>query len=163
MVFFENRLNNLDETHTIWKQQDLVTDLILSLCGEELGSGSFRKVYQYNPHPDYVIKLEYNNHNCNFTEAMLWNEIQHLKGTKAWVKDWFAPVDWISPNGRVLVMRKTEQRPKKKKPEKVPSFLWDVKDDNFGWIGNKFVCHDYGQFYNFIEYKKTFKKAKWEQ
>lgn len=78
-----------------------------------------------------------------------------------WVKDWFAPVKWISPNGRILVMRKTEEKPDKKRPDKVPDFLWDVKVDNFGWIGNNLVCHDYGQFYNMIDYKKKMKKVKW--
>lgn len=92
----------------------------------------------------------------------MWAQIEDLCGDLAWVKEWFAPVKWISPNGRVLIMKKTVEKPNKKRPERVPKFLWDVKWDNFGWIGNKFVCHDYGQFYNFMEYRKATRKIVWD-
>lgn len=161
MVNLENRLNDIDKSYGIIKNQDVIMDLVSSLLGKRIGFGCYREVFEYNLNPDYVVKIELEATNCNVTESMLWEEIQHLTDSKAWVKKWFAPVSWISPNGKILVMRRTDEKPNKKKPERIPSFLWDVKDDNFGWIGNNFVCHDYGQFYNFINYNKRTKKANW--
>lgn len=156
-----DEMNNYTALHNIHSNRAVTQDLILSLCGKHLGEGMYRSVYEYKLDENYVIKLESIGSNCNLTEYMMWNEIQHLSEDLAWVKKWFAPVKWISPNGRVLVMKRTVQKYNKKRPDKVPSFMWDVKEDNFGWIGNNFVCHDYGQFYNFIHYPKRMKKAKW--
>lgn len=157
----EEKINDYIHLHCIQEETSIVQDLISSICGKHLGSGTYRMVFNYNLDDNYVVKLETPGSNCNVVEYMMWDEIQYLKEDLAWVKEWFAPVKWMSPNGRVLVMRKTLPKPKKKRPDKVPKMLWDVKQDNFGWIGNKFVCHDYGQFYNFIDYKKGLKKAVW--
>jgi hypothetical protein len=154
LMKLENNLNSTEEICTLTHLASVSSDLITCLVGEKIGSGCYRTVYEYNLDKKYVIKIEPLNTNCNVTEYMLWNEIRGLTGNLAWVKDWFAPVKWISPNGRVLVMQRTKVDYKKEKPKKIPKFMWDVKEDNFGWIGNKFVCHDYGQFYNFISYSK---------
>lgn len=156
-----DKLNDIQLVANIARASNVNYDLITSLCGKRLGSGYYRAVHEYNMDNRYVIKLEDGASSCNMTEYLMWKELEHLCGDLAWVKKWFAPVKWISPNGRVLVMRKTSEKPDKKRPEKVPNFLWDVKWDNFGWIGNQFVCHDYGQFYNFIDYKKGMQKAHW--
>ena len=159
----EDNLDNIGSLHHIVTSTPVITDLITSLCGEHLGTGVFREVYDYNLDDKYVIKIEPENTNCNIIEYMIWNEVKGLINNSEWVKKWFAPVKWISPNGRILVMRKTIDCGEKKKPlpEKIPAFFWDVKLDNFGWIGNDFVCHDYGQFYNMIHYPKKMVKAKW--
>lgn len=157
----ENRLNDLDKVHTIAGDANVVSDIITSLCGRSIGGGSFRDVFEYQLDQSYVVKIEPLNTNCNTVEWMIWLEVQHLVGDMAWVKEWFAPVLWISPTGKVLVMKKTEEKPNKKRPEKIPAFFWDVKADNFGWIGNKFVCHDYGQFHNMIHYPRKMKKVRW--
>jgi len=60
-------------------------------------------------------------------------------------------------------MNKQAQEPKNKKlerPREVPEFFSDLKYDNWGWIGNKFVCHDYGFLYKFIKYDKKMQKIK---
>lgn len=58
-------------------------------------------------------------------------------------------------------MRKTKINPIRKRDEMVPKFFHDVKFDNFGWIGNKLVCHDYGHIHGFINYKNLWQKAIW--
>lgn len=161
MIALEQNIKDIGELQSLTNSIDVVQDIVMSLCGKLIGEGCYRSVYQYNLHDDYVIKVEWGNQRCNIVEYMLWNEIQYLSGDYEWIKNWFAPVDWISPNGHILVMKKTEPRPDKKRPEKIPKFMWDVKNSNFGWIGNKFVCHDYGQFYNFISYSKRMVKAYW--
>jgi hypothetical protein len=159
----ENNLNSIEDVCTISHLQDVNTDLILSLCGKKIGGGCYRSVYDYNLDDKYVIKIEPNNTECNMVESMLWDEIRGLKGDLAWVKDWFAPVLWMSPNSKILVMEKTSEFPKNKKlerPREVPAFFTDLKKDNFGWIGNRFVCHDYGFIYKFIKYEKKMQKIK---
>lgn len=164
----ECKLNNPHTVGDIIDNLSVATDMVTTLCGHYLGGGAFREVYEYNLDPRYVIKIEKGVYHCNLVEYMMYDEIKGLTNDLAWVKDWFAPVKWISPNGRILVMERTHPEPvlkkgqrKPKRPDKIPKFLWDVKEDNFGWIGKKFVCHDYGQFYNFISYPKTRQKAPW--
>lgn len=161
-IRLSNRLNGLNELHSIISLQDVSTDLILMLCGEKIGSGSYRSVYEFNLNPKkYVIKIEPMSTDCNLTEFMLWDEIRGLKGNLEWVKNWFAPILYCSPNGKVIVMERTNPMPFKNRPDKVPSFFTDVKFNNFGWIGNRLVCHDYGFINRFIEYKNKFQKAEW--
>lgn len=160
----KDNLDNIGALHHIVTCTPVITDIITSLCGKHLGEGCYRSVYEYALDDNYVVKLENGEHDCNIIESLIWNEVRFLKGELEWVKDWFAPVKWISPNGRVLVMRKTTvHNESKKRPDKIPAFLWDVKDSNFGWLGKNYVCHDYGQFYNMISYSKQMKKAKWDE
>jgi len=148
------------------------TDLIMCLLGPEIANGTFRAVYEHATDPTKVIKIEYghnklndhdsmmNNSFCNIQEFLMWREIEGLKGKYEWVKDWFAPVEWISPSGHILCMKKTIEQPKRKRPEQIPAFLWDVKQGNFGWIGNKFVCHDYAHIPAFTTYSGKMQKVK---
>lgn len=162
MVYLEDRLSDIKEVVRLNENPVVQVDLTASICGKRIGGGSFRDVYEYNLNPDFVVKIETGNSCCNTVEAMIWEEVKELSGKLEWVKDWFAPVEWLSPNGKIIVMRKTAQNDKKKKPERVPKFLWDVKTENFGWYKGNYVCHDYGQFYNFINYSKSNKKIDWE-
>jgi len=160
----EDNLNNIGALHHIVTCTPVITDLVTSMCGKHIGEGTSRSVYDYALDDKYVIKLENSNTNCNTVEYMIWKEIEKLTGNLEWVKKWFAPVKWISANGRVLIMQKTKDFEDVPKgcaiPKKIPEFLWDIKPDNFGWIGKNFVCHDYGQFYNFIEYSKKLQTIK---
>lgn len=151
-------------------------DLIMCQLGPHIGSGTFRAVHESALDAKYVFKVEFghsrkdghdtgmNNSFCNIQEYLLWQEIEGLKGPLAWVKDWFAPVEWISPAGHVLCMQRTYEMPEKERPETMPEFLWDVKQSNFGWIGDKFVCHDYAHVHAFIHYRKRMRtvKGRWE-
>lgn len=156
--------NEIDPNRRKFIENDpeVTLDLISSICGKFIGGGCFRNVFEYNPDPDFVVKIEHGTGRANIVEHQIWEEVSGLCGNLAFVKKWFAPVKWISPSGRILVMQRTEILEGKKKPEKVPTFLWDIKPDNFGWIGNKYVCHDYGFFHALTNYSKRMKKANWE-
>ena len=66
MIRLTNRLNNVDEVSTLSQLQDVNTDLILTLCGEKLGSGSYRSVYEFNMNPNkMVVKVEPKSTDCN--------------------------------------------------------------------------------------------------
>lgn len=163
LLKLEDNLSDLNRAKAMLDIPVIALDFITSICGEQIGAGVFRSVFFYNLDDKYVVKVEPLNTSCNIVEHMIWDEVQGLTGRLEWVKNWFAPVKWISPSGRILVMQRTKSIPSRKKPDKVPSFLWDVKPDNFGWIGKNYVCHDYGQLYNMIHYPPKFKKAYWDK
>lgn len=160
-IRLENNLNNITELARLTELETVNSDLIRMFIGEKLGSGSYRSVYAFNPNPEkYVIKVEPRSTECNANEFLIWDEVSGLINSLAWVKDWFAPVLWMSPDSKILIMERTF-RTNKEKPSKVPDFFMDVKSDNFGWIGDKYVCHDYGFINRFIHYQKKFRKANW--
>lgn len=115
-------------------------DMFTLLCGDVIGRGSFRDVFQYNLNPNWVVKIQKNNSEfSNIKEFEIWC---HVKGTE--FEKYFAPCYWMSPDGRVLLQHKTKPITKTRKPpEFIPTFFTDVKDDNFGFIGKRFVAHDY--------------------
>lgn len=155
-----NNLNDIVDTHNVLSWQDISTDMVLSLCGKNLGDGCIRSAYVYNLDDKYVIKLESGNSGHNLVEYLLWQEIKELQGDLEWVKTWFAPIKWISPNGKLLVMERTFEKPDKERPTTVPAFFTDLKRNNWGWIGNKFVCHDYAFICKFINYSSKMQKIK---
>jgi len=110
------------------------------ICGNLLGSGYYRDVFEYNLDPKYVVKIQRDDAKFNnIVEWEIWNTVSYGS-----YKKHFAPCTWILGNGRILIQRKTTPISKRKPaPEKIPNFFTDVKDSNFGWIGNQFVAHDY--------------------
>lgn len=162
----------LEGARAILASDNVGMDLICCLVGPNISDGNFRAVYEHSLDPTKVIKIEYGhgektvhdstmqNSFCNVQEFLMWREIENLKNNLAWVKDWFAPVHWISPSGHILCMERTIEYPERARPEKIPSFLWDVKQSNFGWIGDKFVCHDYAHVPAFTTYSKRMQKVK---
>lgn len=123
--------------------QETGDEFFNALCGKVLGKGMTRVVYELPiTNNEWCVKVEegYDRHFQNNAEWMVWNAAQYVP----WAKPWFAPCQWISPNGRVLVMRQTEPLQRKQLPEKVPYFFTDLKLENFGMLNGRIVCHDYG-------------------
>lgn len=115
-------------------------DFFRMFCGNKLGSGSARQVYECEYNPEYVVKIEDAAHSFqNVLEWNIWNDAQHMHPD---IQKWLAPCVRISPCGIILIQKRT--KPAKKYPEKLPSWLTDTKRQNYGMIGNRFVCHDYG-------------------
>jgi hypothetical protein len=110
------------------------------LCGREVGRGMTRTVFDCNLRPDCVVKVENDEVRTHFQNLMEWMVWRRVCGTE--FEKWFAQVVAISPNGRVLIMKKTV--PHGEYPTKVPSFFTDFKRGNFGFVNGNFVCHDYG-------------------
>ena len=108
MVYLiEDDFLDMERADAMLKIPAVAYDFVTTLCGKHIGSGSTRSVFDYSLDEKYVIKIEPKNTNGNTSEWMIYNEIQYLSGELAWVKDWFAPIKWISPNGRILLMEKT--------------------------------------------------------
>lgn len=142
------QLNNLGErTHRE------VTNMML---GNLLGSGSTRSVYINDLNPLQVVKFEHGAGFSNVQEWLIWQEVRETPE----LARWFAPCDFISPNGLVLVQRRTSQ-PKIAYPEKVPAFFTDLKLTNWGELDGQIVCHDYGLLARFYNLNKRLRKADW--
>jgi hypothetical protein len=119
-------------------------DWMLSVQDEFLGKGIGRRVFSLEKlhpgQPDLVIKVE--DGNRKFQNVVEYDTWLHVETTR-WAR-WFAPVYWISQNGTVLIMRRTQRPGPKQFPQKMPRFLTDFKRANYGILDGRIVCHDYG-------------------
>lgn len=139
------------------------------LCGEKIGGGMSRTVFECTLLPDCVVKVESDSH--RFQNVMEWQTWQQVQWTPA--ARWFAECRWISPNGRVLIMERTRPPGPGDLPEKVPMWATDLKAANWGMAKTKnrdgsggrewLVCHDYGTSLALQEgtVTKRLKKADW--
>lgn len=129
-----------------------IIDLVLTakhdgltlMVGKLLGSGMSREVYEYQPNPtDTVVKVETSVCFQNVKEWLVWKAVKDAKVHARWL----APCIRISDYGGWLMMART--RPVtldelKRELPRVPTFLTDLKVGNWGRLGKRIVCHDYG-------------------
>lgn len=121
--------------------QNMVAAEFFSLfCADVIAEGSARTVYHCGVNLDLVVKIE--TVTQSFQNVNEWTTWQSVRNT-IWA-DWFAPCIEISPCGTVMLQRKTKPKAISKYPSKIPNFFTDTKYANYGFIGNRFVCHDYG-------------------
>lgn len=114
------------------------------LCGELLGQGVYRRVFECRIRKDLVVKVEtevgWHRSFANVAEMRFWNDHEHYKK----VADWLAPCEYLSPDGRILLQRKASPIVDRSAlPEQVPAFLSDLKPENFGMLDGRLVCLDY--------------------
>lgn len=124
------------------------TDLILAfmdiVCGEYIASGSSRDVYECTTNKKWVVKIQKQKSNYeNILEWTAWLSMRY----SIWEK-WFAPCRYVSDNGRILIQDRVKPLTDKTRPKEVPAFFTDLKDENFGTIGNQVVACDYAFTYN---------------
>lgn len=112
------------------------------LCGRLVGRGSTRDVFECNIRKDVVIKVESEEIRSRFQNIQEWMVWGRIAGTE--FEKWFAPVLEISPNGRCLMMARTEILGQAELPDRMPAFFTDFKRQNFGRYQGRIVCHDYG-------------------
>ena len=113
------------------------------LCGDIIATGVDRAVYSSKILEDCVIKIEdTRDGKDSFQNVLEWETWRHVMNTS--YAKWFAPCLYISPNGRVLIMKRTTVARVEEYPDKMPSFLCDFKRANYGIYNGKLVCHDYG-------------------
>lgn len=117
-------------------------ELFDAILGDFIGSGCSREVFQHPYEKNWVVKVENGGMSGdNFSEYNVWQSVKYTENAK-----WFAPCEYISPNGMILIQRKTSPlygATKNKIPEKIPWFFTDLHCKNFGWIGKQMVAHDY--------------------
>ncbi len=126
------------------------------ICGELIGFGISRAVFESNTHEGCVVKVEYSpEYFQNIYEFQAWHRVERTDLAK-----WFAPCVDISECGKILIQKKTTELTKF--PEKVPAFFTDIAERNWGQFKGRPVCHDYG-CHLLIEHGMTsrLRKADW--
>lgn len=111
-------------------------------CGDKLGEGVGRSVFECKIDPTLVVKVEKDPGTLfqNVHEYRMWEESQFYKK----VADWLAPCVAVSTHGLVLLQKRVEPVPRDQLPEKLPSFLVrDLKPSHFGMYEGRLVCCDY--------------------
>lgn len=114
-------------------------ELFRFVRGTKLGQGRYRTVYAFTPDQSLVLKHDNMDNYSNISEMDVW---EAARGTK-WER-WLAPCLWISGLGIWMLQKRTTPIEKTQLPKKVPGFLADLKDDNWGVLNGRVVCHDYG-------------------
>lgn len=115
-------------------------DMFHAVCGDRIGTGMSREVYACTLNPAWVVKVE--DGACHFQNVIEWEIWSGAKDRDA--GRWLAPCHFISPNGSILIQSRTTPARTKEYPDRMPAFLTDFKRANYGLIGKRFVCHDYG-------------------
>lgn len=113
-------------------------ELFNFLCGDMIGYGVSRAVFEYRRDPTCVIKIEREDYCANAKEMEYWRHVEHTEAGK-----WFAPCVELSYHGKILIQKKATELPWEKYPKKLPEFLTDTKYQNYGMYKGKFVCFDY--------------------
>lgn len=130
-------------------------------CGEELNRGCTRVVYTFLPDSRYVVKIA---KQSPFTNVLEWEIYNEADWENKKIKEFLAPCLLISDNGKILIQRRVRHKKRiTSYPEKVPHFFTDCKTTNYGWIGKRFVCCDYGNFSLIRGMRTIDKKADWWQ
>jgi len=117
-----------------------VKDQVLSmLLGPCLAVGVGRAVFEVNGNPTMVVKVEDVSQSFqNVIEWEFWNTFR-----KEPIRKWLAPCLAISNQGRVLLQARTSPL-RHGDRVRVPEYFSDLKCGNFGYLGTRVVCHDYG-------------------
>lgn len=122
--------------------EDTYKDSFNLLCGKKLGQGIHRQVFECKIRPDLVVKVEDDDYRyfANVLEQKFWDDHKYFDK----VARWLAPCEYLSPDGRILLQKRCDPVPSSfEMPEKLPSFLSDLKRTNFGILDGKLVCVDY--------------------
>lgn len=129
------------------------------LCHTKLGSGIHRDVFTCRIRDDLVVKVEIEKdfrEFANVDEMRFWCNNQYTPA----IARWLAPCEYMSPDGRILLQRRVQPiRDTDKLPEKLPTFLTDIKRENFGWLNGKLVCIDYA--FTIANLSTRLRKANW--
>jgi hypothetical protein len=125
-----------------------VKDCILqAVIGKELGRGCYRVVYALDD--ARVVKVEVDG--LSFSNQHEWTIWQDVQSAAKWAK-WFAPCLEIDAFGTALIQARTVPMTDEQwaSLKRVPNFMADLKRDNWGMLGGRPVCHDYGnhQFFS---------------
>lgn len=109
-------------------------EVLENYLGDCIGQGASRWVFEFNK--DLVLKIEKGDWHANAIEWDTWVAVKYTK----WEK-WFAPIEYISPNGRLLFQRRCNKV--YTQPKVLPNFLHDVKLSNLGELDGRIVVIDY--------------------
>ncbi len=126
-----------------WLERVIEQELFDTLCGELIGSGVSREVYECIIDPTLVVKIEdvSDSDRQNIFEWETWREVKETTYAK-----WFTPCVSLTAYGGILLQKRTK-KPSKKSiyPKRMPAFLGDFKYTNYGMYKGRLRVHDYGR------------------
>jgi hypothetical protein len=153
-------LNEADKkVSDYFRANTLTYELFGLVAGDIIGSGAFRHVFDYSPDPKLVIKFELDAGSFhNVQEWTVWDRVKNAPD----LAKWFAPCRFISPCGSILLQEYAKDLLDTELPEEVPAYFTDVRKENWGKIGKKIVCRDYGSHLLYEKgMTKSMRKVKW--
>ncbi len=116
-------------------------DFFYTFCGERLGKGIGREVFECRLDPSLVVKIE--DHAGSFQNIVEWETWHEVRETE--FAKWFAPCVQISSCGIILLQKRTTPKKARFYPKEMPAFLGDYKHTNYGWYKGHLCAHDYGR------------------
>lgn len=142
-----------------WRPPANLQDFVQAFCGEPLGAGIARRVYAFRLDHTCVVKVE-DTTNHDWQNIHEWEVWLH-SGRKT--SKWLAPCVSLSPAGSVLIQKRAEPLTRDRLPKLVPSFLADLRIDNWGWLDGRPVAIDYGRHNLFSAIDRSILvKAEWD-
>lgn len=153
-----DQLVGQEHVERCFQHNQLALEAFGFLCGDYVGQGAFRTVFEYGPDPSKVVKVELGDQSFhNVMEHYVWQRVKDCDHAR-----WFAPVLHISPCGSILLMEKAEDMLSSHLPDRVPAYLTDMAPRNWGRYKGRPVCRDYGSnLLVEVGLTKRMKKARW--
>lgn len=148
---------NLVKDH--YKKTD-VKKFIKEHCGTIIGKGATRRVYEFKHDPgNFVVKIAKLDYiESNMIECRVWQEVRWVDH----LAKWLAPVEWTTRDYQILIQRRVDfSKPRDQYPDRVPHFFMDLAYENYGWIGDQFVCADYGSSVFTNGFTRRMVRAEW--
>ena len=136
-----------------------VGDFGSMFCKRQIGRGIGREVYVLETDPTKIVKIEIGSQSFqNVIEWETWDKLEDTPHAK-----WLAPCRHISPCGIVLIMDRTQPLRPGEEPDRMPAWLNDHKRSNYGRLGKRVVCHDYGTnlLLNHGAFNSRMRKVEW--
>ena len=151
---------NLRDAGVFVGMNHVYEDAFNLLAGRQIASGMTRTVFECTVDKGLVVKVEQAEVRTHFQNLMEWFVWNRVCGTA--FEKWFAPVVEISPDGRVLLMKRVEPIGATRLPKSVPVFFTDLKPSNFGVYQGRVVACDYGSHLLMeVGMTKRLKRADW--
>lgn len=134
-------MTDSSDVEAYFSKNVITLDFYRMIVGDHLGGGIGRQVFVYEPNPRMVIKFEIGGQSFqNIHEWTLWRALEGSEHAK-----WIAPCMSISPCGSILMQQRTSPlRGPEELPDRVPAWMADMKEDNWGLLDGRAVLHDYG-------------------
>ncbi|HAH35126.1 MAG TPA: hypothetical protein DCL81_00790 [Algoriphagus sp.] len=147
----------------IWSQvhpDDTIPQIIEKICGELIGKGTYRDVYELKANPRYVVKIERDMSTgrfCNATEYVNWCDLRFWD----FIEPWLCPCVRITETSQVLIQKRAKPIESiDQLPKEVPAIFTDLKRSNWGILNKRAVITDYPYLRHVFTQKM--RKPKWK-
>ena len=139
----DSAVTKIDQAFSQLKPDDSIETIIEKICGEKIGFGQYRDVYELKDNPRYVVKVERDMSTgrfCNATEYVNWCDLRFRKS----IKPWLCPCVRITETSQVLIQKRAKPIESiDQLPKQVPAIFTDLKRSNWGILNKRPVLLDY--------------------